>query len=331
MVLSYQTNKDQLTSYLKGQHLIDKEDEVVQMEKPGEGNMNFVARIITKNTQLILKQANPYVQKYPHIAAPTERLLVEARFYQTIVHSKGLASLMPALLGVDKDNHILALQNFKNAVDYSFLYQKSSFLTDAELTQVIDFVNQLHQMPLDKLEGYPANHSLRQLNHEHLFRYPFQLDNQLDLNDIQMGLQDIALRYITDKTLRLRIVKLGDLYLSADISLLHGDYYPGSWLKTEQGFKVIDPEFSFVGNREFEIGVLIAHLKMMEAPTQHLTKLSREYMADRGFNWDLCHQFTGVEIIRRIIGLAQLPLHLTLQEKEVLLKQAYRCIMKKTL
>ncbi len=328
MILNFQTNKEELGYYLKQLRLIDGADHVISIEKPGEGNMNFVARIITTKTSLILKQANPYVQKYPHIPAPIERSLVEARFYQTIKHSKGLAAYMPNLLGVDAAHHILVLQNFNQATDYSFLYRKNNFLTDAELSQAVDFLNQVHQISLETLDGYPSNLLLRQLNHEHIFRYPFLLDNGFYLNGIHVGLQELALRYKTDKNLKFRIEKLGEVYLTPDISLLHGDYYPGSWLKTEEGFKVIDPEFSFVGSREFELGVLLAHLKMTEAPIHQLTNLSKEYLANRRFNWNLCYQFAGVEIMRRIIGLAQLPLQCTLSEKEILLNEAYHYIMK---
>lgn len=328
MLISFHTPKEELTSYLRQQQFIPATDKVIAIEKPGEGNMNFVARITTAKTSLILKQANPYVEKYPSIAAPIERVLVEARFYQTIQHSKDLVASMPALLGVDIDNHILVLQNFNPAFDYTFLYRKNIFFADAELSQAVDFLNQLHQIPLERLTDYPSNILLRQLNHEHLFRYPFILDNGFDLNNIQLGLQDLALRYQTDKNLKFRIEKLGEIYLSTDISLLHGDYYPGSWLKTEEGFKVIDPEFSFVGSREFEVGILLAHLKMTEAHIHQLTNLSKEYIANRRFNWNLSYQFAGVEIMRRIIGLAQLPFHLSLHEKEVLLHEAYHYIMK---
>lgn len=328
MRISYQTNKDELTCYLRTQHFIDKEDEVLQMEKPGEGNMNFVARIITTKTSLILKQANPYVQKYPHIAAPVDRLLVEVRFYETIKNLKPLATRMPTLMGVDAGNHILVLENLDQAFDYTYLYRKNNYLTDDELSQAVEFLNQLHQLPLAKLAGYPSNLLLRQLNHEHIFKYPFILDNGFDLDSFHSGLQELALSYKTDKSLKLRIEKLGEGYLASDIFLLHGDYYPGSWLKTKGGFKVIDPEFSFLGCREFEVGVLLAHLKMTEVSIHQLTDLSKKYLVNRRFDWTLCYQFAGVEIMRRIIGLAQLPFDFTLREKEVLLKEAYYYIMK---
>jgi 5-methylthioribose kinase len=45
-------------------------------------------------------------------------------------------------------------------------------------------------------------------------------------------------------------------------------------------------------------------------------------------NPQLVDQFTGVEIMRRLIGLAQLPLSLSLLDKEELLEMAYELIMK---
>ena len=64
------------------------------------------------------------------------------------------------------------------------------------------------------------------------------------------------------------MAKVGDIYLSDDGGvLLHGDYYPGSWLKTDAGFRVIDPEFCFLGPPEFDLGVLAAHWIFCGGPT----------------------------------------------------------------
>jgi len=60
--------------------------------------------------------------------------------------------------------------------------------------------------------------------------------------------------------LTLRAKELGDLYLSDGPTLLHGDFYPGSWLRTTQGIRIIDPEFAFTGAAEFDVGVFAAHL-----------------------------------------------------------------------
>ncbi len=328
MIISFQTNKEELGAYLREQHFINPDDTVLNVEKPGEGNMNFVARIKTQKGSVIIKQANPFVQKYPQIAAPQERVLVESEFYRMIQDDESLASCMPLFMGMDPVNHVIALQDLGEATDFTFLYLKGKELSGSELEQLIHFLNELHAIPPDRLTNYSKNLALRILNHEHLFVYPFLEENGFNLNQVQQGLQEIAALYKSDSAFKNTVKALGDIYLSQGNTLLHGDYYPGSWLKTKDNLKVIDPEFSFVGNREFELGILIAHLKMSEAPGKQIDSVRSLYHAGSHFNWKLCYQFAGIEIMRRIIGLAQLPLNLTLEEKESLLKEAHSYIVK---
>jgi len=328
MIVSFRSSKEELTAYLRAHGFIYSEDVVLNLEKPGDGNMNFVARVQTQTGSVIIKQANPFVQKYPHIAAPQERILVEAEFYKTVQHYKRLATSMPLLIGLDATNHIMVLQDLGNSTDFTFLYQMNRKLDLSELEQLVTFLNTLHEIPYGRLTTYSKNKALRELNHEHLFSYPFMEDSGFDLNIIQQGLQEIALPYKTDKIFKRRISELGNIYLSDGKYLLHGDYYPGSWLKTKEGLKIIDPEFSYVGNWEFDLGVFIAHLKMSQAPAEQTDWVTKHYLAGPDFNWNLCYQFAGIEIMRRIIGLAQLPFDLTLEEKENLLKEAYTFILK---
>jgi 5-methylthioribose kinase len=109
--------------------------------------------------------------------------------------------------------------------------------------------------------------------------------------------------------------------------LLHGDYYPGSWLRTSKGFRMIDPEFAFFGLPEFELGVAVAHLKMAQQPDSLIKDLFVYYHFDSRFDGSLFSQFTGMEMIRRIIGLAQLPLQLDMNERLELLDEAYELVM----
>lgn len=328
MILSFQTNRQELGAYLKGQHFINPDDTVLYVEKPGEGNMNFVARVKTQKESIIIKQANPFVQKYPQIAAPQERVFVETEFYRMIQKYESLASCMPLFIGMDPVNHVIALQDLGDAADYTFLYQKGKELNGSELEQLIHFLKELHAIPSDRLTNYSKNLALRTLNHEHLFVYPFLEENGFNLNQVQLGLQEIAASYKSDSAFKNTVKELGSIYLSQGDTLLHGDYYPGSWLKTKGNLKVIDPEFSFVGNREFELGIFIAHLKMSEASEKQIDSVRSQYHTGTRFNWKLCYQFTGIEVMRRIIGLAQLPLDLSLEEKEGLLKEAHAYIVK---
>jgi 5-methylthioribose kinase len=327
MTLSFEMNKEALSRYLIESAFMLPDDEVIAVEKPGEGNMNFVARVVTRKQSLILKQANAFVQKYPQISAPVERSIVEAEFYETVKNTDFVASSMPAFLGIDTANHIIALEDVGNAVDFTFVYRQGYSLNPGELEQLIAYLNALHQIPHDRLKTFPQNLALRKLNNEHLFHYPFMPDNGFDLNTIQPGLQEISRPYKSDTTLIREVRTLGDVYLSQGSVLLQGDYYPGSWLKTEAGVTVIDPEFSFIGRREFDMGVFIAHLMMSVTVKDGIDVATSAYLAGPEFDWHLCHQFMGVEIMRRIMGLAQLPLDLSLVKKQNLLEEAYKNIL----
>ena len=119
---------------------------------------------------------------------------------------------------------------------------------------------------------------------------------------------------------------MGKRYLSEGTSLLHGDYYPGSWLKTDFGFRVIDPEFCFFGPKEYDLGVLRAHLRIAEQPISYLNDFWKHYIPSE-VDFSLVSQFEGMELIRRIIGLAQLPLSLSLEQMATLLQEGKRLLM----
>ena len=133
--------------------------------------------------------------------------------------------------------------------------------------------------------------------------------------------------YKTDSGLKKQIHALGERYLGSGFHLIHGDFYPGSWLKTQSSIKIIDPEFGFFGLAEYDLGVTMAHLKMAEQDDALISLLLSNYPYPRDYNAKLCDAFCGVEIMRRIIGIAQLPLALTLEEKTALLKDAQKLIL----
>jgi 5-methylthioribose kinase len=172
-----------------------------------------------------------------------------------------------------------------------------------------------------------VNTELRTLNYEHIFEYPFKEENGFNLDDIQDGLQELALPYKKDVELKKNIERLGSLYLSKGKYLLHGDYYPGSWLKMGDEIKVIDPEFCFYGLREFDLGVLFAHMYLTQQKESAMTLIKEQYNSFEELNPTILNGFIGTEIIRRLIGLAQLPLKMDLKTKDRLLSFARDLIL----
>lgn len=319
-----------LTSqYLQSQGWLQKDETLVSLEKPGEGNMNFVLRATTNLRSFILKQARPWVEKFPHIDAPVERVGVEAHFFKTLESIDSINKYAPKCLGYDTKSFILATEDLGKGADYSFLYQNDNSLKETEIDCLIEYLVALHRV--DEPIDFPTNMAMRKLNHEHIFNFPFLEENGFNLDDVQKGLQKISISYKKDTILKKSIAECGDVYLSNGTHLLHGDFYPGSWLKVATGLKIIDPEFAFVGPAEFDLGVLIAHLILGEQPTTTTQKVWHQYQQKQDIDNSLLAQFVGVEILRRLIGVAQLPLSLDLMAKKRMMDQAVIWIISKKL
>lgn len=291
--------------------------------------MNCVLRVNTSKRSFIIKQSRAYVEKYPQILAPEKRVLTEGAFYNKISSVKEVQSMMPSILGVDSENNLIALEDLGPSNDYTILYELEQKVSELELRQLVHYLNNLHHSFEKKtVDEELMNTEMRQLNYEHIFEYPFRIDNGFDLDTVQSGLQDVALPYKKDSILKQKVEQLGTLYLAKGKYLLHGDYYPGSWLNTEDGMKIIDPEFCFYGLREFDLGVFLAHLYITQQGDAAIDFVKDNYTCLEQLDQNTLDGFIGTEIIRRLIGLAQLPLKMDLQTKNSLLVFARNLILK---
>lgn len=294
-----------------------------QGEKPyaveiaGESNMNLVLRIATNHRKVILKQSKPYVRNFPQIPAPINRIMVEKQYYSLMESDPVLASFSPQVYRFDPENYILLTEDLGKAIDFMEIYSKGFLLPESITAQLAAYLNALHSL---KPSGFPENLEMKKLNHIHIFNFPFQEDNGFDLDTIQLGLQALSLPYKRNVELKKVIQNLGEQYLSTGKTLVHGDFYPSSWLQVGTEIRVIDPEFAFMGDGEFDLGVLFAHFKLSRQPDSlriHFLKKYKHYYSE-----DTIKQYESIEIIRRLIGIAQLPVSLSLSEKDTLLKSA---------
>jgi 5-methylthioribose kinase len=308
-------------NYLKDHDWISAETHLTNLEKPGEGNMNYVLRAEFDNdTSMILKQARPWVEKYPQIYADEGRLLVEKAYYKIVESNEVLARLSPEIIDFDEENNILSMEDLGSAADFSFIYKEGYEISVEDGKQCIGYLNELSRVT--KISAMPDNMEMRKLNFQHIFSLPFSVENGFDLDEVQDGLQRLADPVISNKELFKKVTEWGDRYLGEGEILVHGDFYPGSMLKTKDGVKVIDPEFSFIGPVEWDISIFVAHLFMAEINPNIIEELFGMYEQPDEFSETAFAGFVGTEIIRRIIGLAQLPLSLTLPQKKELLEKA---------
>ena len=297
-------------------NFLKESEEILSAEKPGEGNMNVVLRVTTNQRSFIVKQSRPFVQKYQDIPAPEDRIDVEYQFYKAI-ESPAITCHIPKVLAYDAKNYVLILEDLGNCEDMSFLYKNRVIETES-IQLLVDILSNIHKSEVSNT--YPENKELRALNHQHIFVLPFVVDNGFSLDTIQDGLEAVSQAYKNDEKLKAQITLVGERYLSEGTTLLHGDYYPGSWMTKEDEVYVIDPEFSFKGFAEFDLGVMAAHMVMATGNKLLISRIKQAYKLK--LDEHLFLQITGIEIMRRLIGLAQLPLERTLEEKKELLEIA---------
>ena len=311
--------------YLLEQRMVEPGELPATVEPAGSGNMNLTLRVILRARSLILKQGRPWVEKYDHIEAPWERTLIEGLFYETVRDHAAVSGRMPTLLRLDERHHLLVLSDAGRGGDFTSIYSHGA-ISQETLRELLDWLKALGEVSApDPAKNKLANRSMRVLNHEHMFRLPLAAESRLGLDNITSGLEAAATDLKRDDVYAARVRDLGSRYLADGASLVHGDYFPGSWIRAIDSVRIIDPEFCFLGAREFDYGVMLAHLALACAtkdPAEEvLTAAGDERLDER-----LVLGLAGVEIMRRLIGVAQLPLTCGLDVKRRLLDVS-RCLV----
>ena len=313
--------------YLKQQSIIDIHDHVIHIEKAGEGNMNLTLRVITKNNSIIVKQSRPWVEKYPAIPAPVHRTSIEGLFYKTITDISGLSAYTPKFLGLDEQANIIFIEDLGQIKSFENMYAGIP-VQEEHIRILLHWINMLHQQEFSpETRHLLKNLEMRQLNHEHIFALPLNKNNGLDLDSFTNGLSKVGNELKANPTYCKKVEELGKLYLSDGKCLLHGDYYPSSWMQRDGKVYVIDPEFCFFGPPEFDMGIVLAHLLLSGQPLHTQEKMFDYYQNAAVLDKRLVYNFAGVEIMRRLIGVAQLPLPNQLDKKEEMLMTSLEWVM----
>ncbi|BAM03865.1 phosphotransferase [Phycisphaera mikurensis] len=294
---------------------------VASVAPAGEGNMNLTLRLRIAGGEggsrsVILKQSRGHVEKYPSIPAPAERIVAEHGFYAEVAaldsaDRASVSSFLPTVRGFAEAERLLLLEDLGEASDLTIVYAGEGF-RGGELEALGGWLGRLHAATRGRAEpGLRDNGAMRELNAEHLFEVP--LDGVarfgMDLDDLAAGLTAAADRLRRDAGVRSAFHRGKAIYLAptgGDAVLLHGDFYPGSWLRTVAGVRVIDPEFCFHGVPEVDAGIAVGHLALAGRSVAEAEAFLGAY--GHPLNAETLRDLAGVEVVRRLIGVAQLPL-----------------------
>ncbi|MCG8591269.1 MAG: phosphotransferase [Proteobacteria bacterium] len=284
-------------------------ERVERCERAGEGNMNLTLRVFTSQRSFIVKQARPWVEKYDHIPAPWDRSRVEQHFYQRIASLPQVASRMPSVFGHDAESRLLVLEDLAPARDKTSLYRGDPIAAE-DLATLAEFLGALHGGTRGDTDRSLVNREMRALNHAHIFQVPMDPENGIELEAFEPALSAAASELRDDPAYRRALADCGERYQRDGPCLVHGDFFPGSWLDTKRGVYVIDPEFGFYGDPELDVGCAIAHLALARQHpdrARHFLAAVREHEGETlAPNW--VARYAAAEVMRRLIGVAQLPI-----------------------
>lgn len=308
---------DELQAYLVAAGFLGEGEPLTRCARVGAGNMNLTLWIETPERRFVLKQARPWVEKFDHIAAPWDRNRFEARFYQKAATLAGVGNRMPRLLGSDPVAQVLLLEALPDSTDLSVAYSRDvdkcevSAFSTSEIEELAAYLAALHGGTRGQSWLEFSNDAMRALNFEHIFVVPFAEDNGVDLEALEPGLTAAATQLRKDPELRRSVEETGEHYRRGEACLVHGDYFPGSWLRTGAGLRIIDPEFGFPGEPEIDLGCAVAHLALAEESGARAEQFL-DFYEGAGPGAEVRRQaiarYAAAEVIRRLIGVAQLPI-----------------------
>ena len=103
-----------------------------------------------------------------------------------------------------------------------------------------------HSLAIPKETNF-ENLKMRELNHAYIFDLPFKSgERTIDLDLITDGLAKTVDFLMNDQELKTAAEQLGKLYFESTRTLIHGDYYPMSWIETNKGLLLSIPSLGFL-------------------------------------------------------------------------------------
>lgn len=303
-----------LPEYLKNNGWIPEGGEL-RIEAVGDGNINWVRRARlgddASQASLVVKQARPSLERFPEYQASTQRIVFEARFYET-VGAFDADRVCPRVLAFDPEQRVLLLEDLGSAERLDAALLRGADVSAAAAT-LASFLARVHAGTRDPaLAERFANDDMRQLHGEHIFSLPF-LPNEFPLSP---RVAEAAHRIQSDRDLLEQIGAAYARYREPVGALVHGDVQAANVLLATRGPVLLDAEICHVGDPAFDLGQLLAHLLLPAVargrPAAADTALRAAWQAYREANQQAnasvalgALRYAGIELLRRSIGAAR--------------------------
>lgn len=241
------------------------EDAVLTCKEIGDGNLNYVFRIVEEATgkSVIVKQAGPVARISDEFKLSPDRNRIEAEILRLQYElAPGLAPkvynydpVMNCCAMEDLSDHVilrtalLKHQKFPRFADHITTFMVNTLLLTTDIVMG-------HKEKKGLVKSF-INPELCEISEDLVYTEPFF---DCPRNDIFEPTRAFAKELLwEDKKFLLETAKLKFEFMANAQSLIHGDLHSGSIFVKEDSTKVIDPEFAFYGPAGYDIGNVIAH------------------------------------------------------------------------
>lgn len=283
--------------------------ETLRVEPLGDGNINWVRRFRTASGSRVVKQARPALERFPQYRAPTERIVVEARYYETVA-AFDHEGICPRILFFDPEERVLVLEDLGDALRLDAALARGIDVASAAAS-LGAFLGRVHAGTRGAdLAARFANDEMRRLHGDHIFLLPFR-PNEFPLSP---ALARRACEVRSDADLVARIDAAYARYLEPRGALVHGDVQAANVMLAASGPKLLDAEIAHVGDPAFDAGQLVAHLLLPSIARGDASSGRRGAAAA----WDAyadavgpsasfadAAAYAGIELLRRTLGAAR--------------------------
>jgi 5-methylthioribose kinase len=282
------------------------------VEPVGDGNINWVRRVRAGADSWVVKQARPALERFPEYCVSSERIVFEARFYETAAPLDRMG-VCPRVLHFDPRERVLVLEDLGDAERLDAALERAADVTPVART-LAAFLADLHRATTAAgLAARFANHEMRGLHGDHIFVLPFR-ENDFPLSP---ALRERASELRGDAALLASIDAAHARYLEPVGALVHGDVQPANVLLPASGPRLIDAEIAHVGDPAFDLGQLVGHL-LLPAAARGRAAAARPAVDAAWSVWAQATgqgpaarravaRYAGIELLRRTLGAARVP------------------------
>ncbi len=302
----------------------------------GDGNLNRVFRIWSEADSIVVKQALPYL-KAAGESWPLTRHRARIECEALLQHGKLAPGLVASVICFEDAQSALVLEDLSEYGNW-----RESLIDGQDLPGVAALIGEYSAAVLIGTMGAHLTGAERAamrarfsysalclVTEELIFTAPFVNARS---NRYDPEISDLAMALYRDRALRTAAAELRFNFRSRNEALVHGDLHTGSVLARPNDVRVIDPEFAFFGPVGFDPGVLLANLAMAriahevsghESFCAVIDKAARDYWEaftdEARRRWSPAEpwfgrfaarvladaaRFAGMEMIRRIVGMA---------------------------